>query len=189
VKRKVGWPGRGPIWLVVAGLIVAVCGAIVLLEVLPRQSLSRELLAAGHFAIADTTQVDVAPGRGNPTVAGVHASFQTADGGWLETPLVDYEDDAQGMAQGLQTPPSGTRYAAPLQIIYRPTAPQQAVALVDARQWAADQRTPLIGIGMVAGGLTIAFIAAAGLIRDLYRRGLARWRWYVEGPYLTSADR
>src|SRR6266545_513806 len=68
VPRRIDWPGRGPTWLGVPALIVAVCGALILLDVLQRQSLSRDLLEDGYFAIADTVWVDVAPGRGSPTV-------------------------------------------------------------------------------------------------------------------------
>ncbi len=189
MKRRIDWPGRGPTWLGVPALIVAVCGALILLDVLQRQSLSRDLLEDGYFAIADTVWVDVAPGRGSPTVAGVHVSFRTSDGRPLETPLIDYEYDAQGMTEGIQTPRPGTRYAAPLQIIYKPAAPRQAVAMVDARQWTADRRTPRIGAGMLAGGLTITVIAAARLSLAARKRGLEWWRWYFEGPQTTRADR
>jgi hypothetical protein len=189
VKRRLDWPGRGPTWLGVPALIVAVCGAVILLEVLPRQSLSRDLLEAGNFAIADTVRVDIAPGRGNPTVAGVHVSFPTADGRPLETPLIGYEYDAQGMTEGTQTPRPGTRYAAPLQVIYKPAAPRQALAMVDARQWTADRRTPRIGAGMLAGGLTLTLIATARLSHGARKRGLAWWRWYSEDPQITRTDR
>jgi hypothetical protein len=189
VQRRIDWPGRGPTWLGVPALIVAVCGALILLEVLQRQSLSRDLLEAGNWAIADTVRVDIAPGRGAPTVAGVHVSFRTSDGRHMDTPLIDYEYDAQGMTEGIQTPRPGTRYAAPLQIIYKPSDPRRAVAMVDTRQRIADRRTPRIGAGMLAGGLTITVIAAALLSHGARKRGLAWWRWYSEGPQISNADR
>ena len=188
MQRKIDWQGRGPTWFGVTALIVAVCGALILLEVLQRQHLSRDMLEAGTFAIADTVRVDRAPGRGTSTVAGVHVSFRASDGRPVDTTLIDYEY-AQGMAEGIQTPRPGTRYAAPLQVIYKPAAPQQAVAMVDARQWTADRRTPRVGAGMLAGGLTITLIAVALLSHGARKRGMVWWRWYSDGPQITPADR
>jgi hypothetical protein len=173
VTRRVVWPDRGPTWLAVPALIVAVCGAIILLGFLPRQNLSRELLESGAFAIAETTQVDVA----NSEAGAVRVGFYTTEGRLFETPLADYESGA-----------AASRYAAPLQIVYMQTAPQQALALVDAEHWSADRTTPRVGTGMLAGGLLVILVVTAPYLRRAYHRALMRWRWYVERPYLTHPN-
>jgi hypothetical protein len=157
----------------VPALIVAACGAIILLGFLPRQNLSRELLESGTFAIAETTRVDVARGE----VTGVRAGFYTAEGRLFETPLADYTSDTED-----------SRYAAPLQIVYKQTAPQQALALVDAEHWSGDRTTPRVGTGMLAGGLIVILVVTAPYLRRAYNRALMRWRWYAERPYLTHPN-
>ena len=175
MTRRVVRPGRGPTWLAVPALIVAVCGAIILLGFLPRQHLSRELLESGTFAIAETTRVDAARGE----VAAVRAGFYTAEGRLFETPLADH-------LSGTESDVDGGRYAAPLQIVYKQSAPHQALALVDAQQWSADRTTPRVGTGLLAGGLVVSLVVTAPQLRRGYNRALMRWRWYVERPYLSQ---
>jgi hypothetical protein len=180
VGNNVNWPGRGPTWLGVPALVVAVAGGLMLAEVSGRQGLSRDLLANGTETVASSVQVYVG-GRG--ILSDLEVVFRTGDGRELKTALADAEvDDAEGMAEGQQTPAPGTRYAPPLKIVYRPSEPSVALASVDARQWVADRRTPGIATWMLAGGLAVVLVALVGLGRGARRRGLAWWQWYTAAP-------
>ena len=173
----VNWPGRGPTWLGVPALVVAVAGGLMLGEVTHRQEFSRELLTAGVETVAESVQVDV--GR---FVGSVSVEFRTADGRQVRTELADHEyNDTEGMAEGVQTPAAGTRYSMPLKIVYRRSDPSVALASVEAREWVADRKTPRLGAGMLAGGLGLTLVALVLLSRDARRRGLAWWQWYTEG--------
>ena len=173
----VNWPGRGPTWLGVPALVVAVAGGLMLGEVTHRQAFSRELSATGVETTAESVQVDV--GR---LLGSVSVGFRTADGRQVRTELVDHEyNDTEGMPEGLQTPAAGTRYAMPLKIVYQRSDPSVALASVDARQWGDDRKTPRLGLGMLTGGVAVVLVALMMLSRDAHKRGLAWWQWYVEG--------
>lgn len=175
---KVDWPGRGPTWLGVPALVVAVSGGLMLGEVTHRQDFSRELLVAGTETVADSVQVYI--GR---VLGEVLVTFRTTDGRDIETSLADHEyNDSEGMPEGMQPSAPGTRYAMPLKIVYRPSEPSVALASLDAREWVADRKTPRRGAGMLAGGLAATLIALAWLSRDARKRGLAWWQWYTEAP-------
>lgn len=174
----VDYRGRGPTWLGVPALIAVVIGLLVLAEVLTRQGLSRELLKSGIETTADSVQLVVYPGKGDPLVDDITVKFRTVDGTPVQAVLERNEDDPQGMPEGRQSPAAGTRYAMPLQIIYRPSDPSIVLASVDAHEWVADHRTPRIGAGLLAGGLAVVLLAALLLTRGARQRGLAWWRWY-----------
>lgn len=178
------WPGRGPTWLGVPALVVAVVGGLGLAEISHRQGFSRDLLTNGTETVASSVQVDVRRGGiSNPEVV-----FRTTDGREIRTALADaHVNGDEGMADGQQTPRPGTRYAAPLTIVYRPSDPSVALALVDAGEWVADQHTARRGKWMMTGGLAVTLIALAGLSRGARRRGLAWWQWYTAAPP-TGAD-
>lgn len=176
--NTVDWPGRGPTWLGVPALIVAVIGGLMLAEISHRQGLTQDLLANGTETVASSVQVYV--GRGglsNPEVV-----FRTGDGREIRTELANSDLDDEGMPEGQQTPAAGTRYAPPLKIVYLPSEPSTALALVDAGEWAADQHTARHGKWMITGGLAVTLIALAGLSRGARRRGLAWWQWYTAAP-------
>ncbi|MEV0804703.1 DUF3592 domain-containing protein [Kribbella sp. NPDC050281] len=173
----VNWPGRGPTWLGVPALVVAVAGGLMLGEVTHRQEFSRELLTTGVEIVAGSVQVDV--GR---LLGSVSVGFRTADGREVRTELADHEyNDTEGMPDGVQTPAAGTRYAMPLKIVYRRSDPSVVLASVDARQWVDDRKTPRLGVGMLAGGLAVVLTALVMLSRDARKRGVAWWQWYTEG--------
>jgi hypothetical protein len=174
----VDYPGRGPTWLGVPALVVAVIGALILLEVLTRQDLSRDLLKSGIETTADSVQLVVSPGKGSPLVDDITVKFRTADGTPVQAVLNNNEDDPQGMREGEQTPAAGTRYAMPLKIIYRPSDTSTVLASVDAHEWVADHATPRIGAALLAVGLAVTLLAAILLTRGARKRGLAWWRWY-----------
>jgi Protein of unknown function (DUF3592) len=174
---KVSWPGRGPTWLGVPALVVAVAGGLMLGEVTHRQEFSQELLTTGGETVAESVEVEVGRLLGSVTVG-----FRTADGRRIRTELADHEyNDTERMPDGVQTPAAGTRYAMPLRIVYRRSDPSVALASVDARQWVDDQKTPRLGAGLLAGGIGMVLVALVLLSRDARRRGLAWWQWYTEG--------
>lgn len=151
-----------------------------LAEVTHRQDFSRDLLTNGAETVASSVQVYVT-GRG--TIGDLDVVFRTSDGRQVQTVLADAEvNDDGGMEDGLQTPAPGTRYAPPLEIVYRPSEPSVALASVDAREWVADRRTPRQAAGMVAGGILVTLIAMLWLSRDARRRGLGWWQWYTDAP-------
>jgi hypothetical protein len=183
MARKVDWAGRGPTWLGIPALIVAVAGGLMLAEFNDRQDFSRDLLTSGVEAVASSVQVDV---TGKGTIGEPEVVFRARDGRQVKTVLADAEvNDDDGMPEGIQTPAPGTRYAPPLTIVYRPSDPSVALASVDAREWAADRRTPYRAKGMLAGGIAVTLIAMAWLTRDARRRGLAWWQWYTATPPKT----
>lgn len=174
---EVNWPGRGPTWLGVPALVVALAGGLMLGEVTHRQAFSDELVTTGAETVAESVQVDV--GR---LLSSVSVDFRTADGRQIRTELADHEyNDKEGMPEGVQTPAAGTRYAMPLKIVYRRSDPSVALASVDAREWVGDRNTPRLAAGMLAGGLGVSLVALVLLSRGARRRGLAWWQWYTEG--------
>jgi hypothetical protein len=178
---SVNWPGRGPTWLGVPGLVLALVGVLGLAEVSSRQDLGRELLDSGARATVRSVQVDVAAGKGSPFVAEVQVDFTTEEGRRIHAVLDNQEDDRQGMPEGLHPPAAGTRYAAPLEIAYRRTDPAIALAVVDAQQWVADKETPRINLGLIAGGSAAVLAAMILLTIGARRRDLEWWQWYSAG--------
>ncbi len=178
--NNVDWPGRGPTWLGVPALVVAVIGGLMLAEISHRQGLSQDLLANGTETVASSVQADVGSRGG---IIDLQVAFRTGNGREVRTTLADGEfDDAEGMPEGQQTPAAGTRYSAPLKVVYRPSDPSRALALVDAGEWVADQHTARRARWMIAGGLAVTLIALVGLARGARRRGLAWWQWYTAAP-------
>ena len=138
---------------VLPAALFAICGVLVLVESLRREALGARLLDAGYFAVADTVIVD-RPTGGGPVTA-VRLSFPAADGRQIYTALGDHEV-VPPTPGGLQAPAAGTRYAAPLQIVYDREAPERVLAVADAQQWRADRQTRWVAAGLIAGGLVTA---------------------------------
>lgn len=182
MSGRVDWPGRGPTWLGVPALVLALVGVLGLAEFTSREGLGQELLDSGARATATSVKVDVVPGKGSPFIEEVQVDFPAAYGQRVHAALDNKEDDRQGMPEGLQLPAPGTRYAMPLQLVYRPTDPSVVLAVVDAEQWTADKETPRINIGLIAGGSILVLAAMVLLTVGARRRGLAWWQWYSDAP-------
>ena len=88
--------------------------------------------------------------------------------------------DAQGNDLGRHAPDAGTRYAAPLKVLYKPEDPAQVIAVVDAEDFAADSATPTVAAGMISVGGTIALMVGVSAILDARLR--RRWRSNLHRP-------
>ncbi|MEV0284324.1 MULTISPECIES: hypothetical protein [unclassified Kribbella] len=172
--------GRWPTWIALPAVVLIVLGVLVLVDVSSRQRLSRELLDNGIETVADSVQVEVTGGAGRPAISEVRVDFTAGGVDRIRTTLDHIEDDRQGMAEGVQTPAAGTRYASPLHIVYRQSEPAKALALVDAEKWVADKNTYRLGLGLAGGGLALLLLAMLLLTIGARRRGLAWWQWYAE---------
>ena len=182
MSERVESPGRGPTWIAVPAVVLVLLGVLVLVDVMSRQQLSRELLDSGIETVADQVLVEVTGGAGRPAISEVRIDFTAGGVDRIRTTLDDIEDDRQGMPEGVQPPAAGTRYAMPLHIVYRPSEPSTALAAVDARKWAEDKDTPKLGLGLVGGGLALVLLAMLLLTIGARRRGLSWWQWYTETP-------
>lgn len=182
MSEKVESPGRGPTWIGVPALVLVLLSVLVLVDVMSRQQLSRELLDSGIETVADQVQVEVTGGAGRPAISEVRVDFTAGGVDRIRTTLNDIEDDRQGMKEGVQAPAAGTRYATPLHIVYRQSEPATALAVADARKWAEDKDTPKVGLGLVGGGLALVLLAMLLLTIGARRRGLSWWQWYTETP-------
>ncbi|GAA1113660.1 hypothetical protein GCM10009630_08700 [Kribbella jejuensis] len=182
MSGNVDWPGRGPTWLGVPALVLALVGVLGLAEFSSRERLGRELLNSGVRTTATSVQVDVVPGKSSPFIDDVQVEFLTPEGRRIQAVLDNEEDDRQGMPEGVHPPAPGTRYALPLQLAYRSIDPSVVLAVVDAEEWTADKATPRIYIGLIAGGGSLVLVAMVLLTVGARRRGLAWWQWYAEAP-------
>lgn len=185
MTKDVDWPGRGGTWLGVPALIAAVIGLSLFSTSQGRQDLSRELLDGGGVAIATSVQAEVVGTRG-ALIEALRVGYSTGDGHQIQVELQDYEDNPQGMTDGVQQPAAGTRYAMPLKIVYRQSDPSVALAAVDAEKWAADVTTPRYGFALLAVGVGGVLWAPVMLSRSARRRGLAWWKWYSRGSMRNS---
>jgi len=166
----------------VPALVAVLVGVLVLAEFSSRARLSRELSEAGTQTVATSVQVEVAPGKGSPLIAAVRVEFLTTSGERVQTVLDNFDDDRQGMPEGVHVPAAGTRYAMPLSIKYRRSDPSVVLASVDVDAWLADERTPRTGQGLIGGGAVGVLAAMVLLTVGARRRGLAWWQWYSEAP-------
>lgn len=179
---RVDWPGRGPTWLGVPALLVAIVGLFILTGIQSRQAASRHLLADGVPAVAEKVQLNVYPNRGTPVVGEVVVTFRTANGPH-RSQLSDFEDDdPHGVPEGTHAPAERSRYAPPLAILYDPSNPTVVLAAADAQLWLADRNTPRIGIGLTIAGSVITFSALILLTTNARRRGVAWWQWFSDPP-------
>jgi hypothetical protein len=183
MARRVDYPGRGPTWIGVPGLVLLLIGVLILGRTLHWQGESRHLLDHGVETTAASVRLTVLPGKGDPLVEDVTVTFSTVDGRPVTAVLeILKEDDPQGMPEGEQAPAAGTRYAMPLKFLYDPADPTLAIASIDAHEWVADPKDVTLGAGLLAGGGLLVILAAVLLTIGARRRGL-RWNhWYSEAP-------
>ncbi|MFC0627719.1 hypothetical protein [Kribbella deserti] len=122
-------------------LLLACFGGLMWLDIADRQALGRDLQSSGVEVVAGSVKVNVAGGRGTPLISGIRVAFRDTNGRVVSAKLTEFEDDAQGMPEGVHIPAPGTRYAKPLTLLYLPSEPETVLASVDAQEWLADQET------------------------------------------------
>ncbi|GAA1596390.1 hypothetical protein GCM10009804_61130 [Kribbella hippodromi] len=161
-------------WL---GVVAAVCtgyGGIAVIELTSRADEGQDFLSTGLAAVADPVILDVQVGRGAPQLADVRVEFEGAGQGRIQTELLWIDLDTPiPREEEHQSPDSGSRYAAPLRILYFSDDPHTAIAEADAwrlldnrdkyRRWAA-------------ACLAFGLILVGGLVTILVRRPRERVR-------------
>lgn len=156
------------VWLIrlaVVALVVAACGGIAQLDVRYQRQVGEDFLARGVWVIATETELDVRSGKGGSFVDVVRIGFRTADGQEIRTELTNPLGDPEGAPDGRQPPAAGTRYAPPLQVLYRPTTPTEVMALRDARDVAHPGMVMGVTWMMMAVGVSGAAACGARLLR------------------------
>ncbi|NIK59228.1 hypothetical protein [Kribbella shirazensis] len=157
-------------WVSVLGvfaLVATILGLVALLDIRHQRAVAQDFLDTGVEMIADQVEVAVWYGRGGDYVDEVEVTFVVATKRVVAT-LSNSLGDPEGNAEGRHPPAAGTRYAAPLRIVYKPEDPSQVMALVDAEEFAADSATPAGVAGIVTIGGTTTVAIAVGR--------LAQWR-------------
>ncbi|MFI5732617.1 hypothetical protein ACIA49_21035 [Kribbella sp. NPDC051587] len=180
MSEDVDWPGRGGTWLGVPAVVAVLIGLALFTTSHDRQQLSRELLRGGGAAVASSVQVEVV-GRRGALIERLQVGYTTGDGRQLQVNVSDYDSDSQDMAEGVHPPAAGTRYAAPLRVVYRQSDPSVVLATVDAEKWAADANTPRYGFALLVVGAGGVVWAPVMLSQSARRRGLPWWKWYAAG--------
>lgn len=155
-----------PRWASVLGiyaLLATAFGVVAVLDIHHQQTVAQEFLNIGTATTADVVEIDVRYGKGGSSIDTVEVTFVVATQRHLAT-LSNSLGDPEGNSEGRHPPTAGTRYAAPLRILYKPDDPSQVMALVDAEDFAADTGIPSGVSGLVAiGGTTSVAIAACWL--------------------------
>jgi hypothetical protein len=161
-------------WASVLGafaLVATLLGLVALLDIRHQRAVAQEFLDTGVETMADQVEVAVRYGKGGSYIDAVEVTFVVAPERHVAT-LSNSLGDPEGNADGRHPPAIGTRYAAPLRILYKPDDPSQVIALVDAEDFAAVSATPSDIAGVVAiGGTTTIAVTAGWLASSRLRSG------------------
>ena len=166
-----------PRWSSVLGAfaLVATClGFVAFLDIRHQRAVGQEYLDTGVETVADQVELRVRYGRGGSYIDEVEVTYVVAAERRQAT-LTNSLGDPESNADGRHPPEAGTRYAAPLRILYKPDDPTQVIALVDAEYFTTDTGTPAsVAASVAIGGTTtialgLSWIAYARLRR--VRRG------------------
>jgi hypothetical protein len=153
-----------PRWASVVGafaLVATVLGLVALVDIRHQRAVGQEYLDTGVETVADQVEVRVRYGKGGSYIDAVEVGFVAGAERHLAT-LWNNLGDPEGNADGRHPPAVGTRYAAPLRILYKPDDPTQVIAAVDAEDFATDSGTPSAVAGLIAIGGTILIATLAG---------------------------
>jgi hypothetical protein len=156
------------LWLVrlgVIALIVAVSGVIVQLDVRYQRALGRDFLAHGVRATATAVELEVDHGKGGTYLDAVWVGFRTAEGREIRAELTGELGDPEGADEGDVRPLPGTRYAAPVEVLYQPATPSDVMAVVDAEEHSRASTVLLVSWIMIAAGIAGAIACGIGLSR------------------------
>jgi hypothetical protein len=161
-----------PRWVTLFGVlafVATVLGLVVLLDVRYQRAVGQEFLDAGVATVADHVEVVVRYGKGGSFIDEVEVTFSIGPERRVAT-LSNSLGDPEGNAAGRHPPATGTRYAAPLQILYKPGDPSQVIALADAESFAGDTQTESYLAGAVAIGSTATIAIVVGWLACLRLR-------------------
>ncbi len=168
-----------PGWASVAGafgLVALLFGIVMLLDELEQQSTAEDFLATGVQTVTDQVEVDVHSTNRSTYISTVVVTYASSP-----VTLINTFDDVESNPPGRHAPDPGTRYAAPLAIVYDPEDPTRAMAQADADLYAAGPDSFPGALITIGGTMTIA--TAAGLI--LYTRRTTR---LAHVPITPEAD-
>jgi hypothetical protein len=159
-----------PRWVTLFGVlafVATVLGLIVLLDVRYQRAVGQEFLNAGVVTVADHVEIVVRYGKGGSFIDEVEVTFSIGPERRVAT-LSNSLGDPEGNAAGRHPPATGTRYAAPLQILYKPGDPSQVIALADAESFTDDTQTQSYLAGAVAIGGTATITIVVGWLACLW---------------------
>lgn len=115
-------------WL---GMVAAVCtgyGGIAVIELTSRADTAQDFLSSGVHAVADSVILDVQVGRGAPQLADVRVEFESTGQQRIRTALAWIDSGTPiPRDEEHQRPDPGSRYAAPLRILYLADDPPAAI--------------------------------------------------------------
>jgi hypothetical protein len=162
-----------PRWATVLGvyaLMATLFGVVALLDTRNQRAAAQEFLDSGVATVADGVEIAVQYGKGGRYIDTVEVTFVVATQRHVAT-LSNSLGDPESNVEGRHQPAAGTRYAAPLRILYKADDPTQVIALVDAEGFAADTGTPSGSAAVIAvGGTTTMAVLAAWLAYGRLRR-------------------
>ncbi|HZX05069.1 hypothetical protein [Kribbella sp.] len=144
----------------VFAVIAVVFGVVSIVDDHQRRAVGRDLLASGTRTVATDVVVHVTTGRSGDYLNTVDVVF---DGRRLS--LSDNVGDAEGNDVGEHAPNAGTRYAAPLPVVYKRDDPGRLLAVADAEEFAAYPNVSGFAAGAIAlGGTVMIGLGVAWLV-------------------------
>jgi hypothetical protein len=144
-------------------LVATVLGVAALLDTRHQRAVAQDFLDTGVQTAADHVEVKVQSGKGGSYIDEVEVTYVVATKQQVAI-LSNSLGDPESNTDGRHPPATGTRYASPLRIVYKPDDPSQVMALVDADEFTADDGTPAgIAAVIAIGGTTTLAIAAGWL--------------------------
>ncbi|WP_427892802.1 hypothetical protein ACQHIV_07845 [Kribbella sp. GL6] len=152
----------------VFAVLAVVFGVVAIVDDRHQRSVGREFLATGTRTVATDVVLQVRTSRGDEYIDSVDVVF-----GSHRAMLSESQGDPEGNGVGDHPPNAGTRYAAPLPVLYKADDPTQVIAAVDAEEFAARSGIPGFAQGAIALGGTVGIgLGAVWWIAG--RRGRAR---------------
>ncbi|MGZ0153517.1 hypothetical protein ACXJJ3_41070 [Kribbella sp. WER1] len=130
-------------------VLAIVFGVVAIVSTRQHRSLARDFLATGTRTVATDVVVHVETSKGGDYVGWVDVEFAGQ-----RLPLIENLHDAEGNDVGEHAPKAGTRYAAPLAVLYKRDDPAQVMAVVDADEFAASPDLPPFAAGALGLGGT-----------------------------------
>jgi hypothetical protein len=152
---------RPAAWFGIIGAVLTVYGAIAVTELTVRAETGQNFLSTGVPADAASVTFDVGLGKGAAFLRDIQVEFKSADQQIINTSLSWFDADTPiPRNEERQSPEPGTRYAAPLRILYLPDDSHTAIAMADAQRL-VDNRDKYRGW---AAGCLVVGLASLGCL-------------------------